>query len=199
MILAASNLEPAATWWLEFMKGIGTPGAAIVAGLFAAWQFLRQRRIEVQKPFLQKQLDLYNDTISVVGQLYTLNPDSTEWKEADNRFWRLYWAGMPMVEHDDVEDRMVKFGDELKAYKREPSWKGRNRLRYRSFNLAHAIRSAIERTWRTDQQAPPRLVDSEWIRQGHEPDSPFLDPGDEELQPTGSESEKASPMVRSSE
>jgi hypothetical protein len=142
---------------------------AIGGGLWALFVYLTQRRIEVTKPFLQKQLELYFETVQVLGKLYTLDTNSSEWKEAERRFWCLYWAELPMVEHDDVEDAMVEFGDELKQYKLKSSQEERNRLMFRSFNLAHAIRRAIEGAWNTHQKSgPPRRVDPEWLKKGRE-------------------------------
>ena len=84
---------------------------AVGGGLWALFVYLAQRRIEVTKPFLQKQLELYFETVQVLGKLYTLDTNSSEWQEAERRFWCLYWAELPMVEHDAVEDAMVEFGD----------------------------------------------------------------------------------------
>jgi hypothetical protein len=75
------------------------------------------RRIEAQKPFLQKQLDLYFETAHIVGKLVTMEPSSSgEWSTLTNRFWALYWSELSMVEHRMVEARMKRFGDALLRY-----------------------------------------------------------------------------------
>src|SRR5438309_11209891 len=50
----------------------------------------RTRRIEAQKPFLSKQLDLFFETAQVTGRLVTEDVQSPAWRADDVRFWALY-------------------------------------------------------------------------------------------------------------
>ena len=68
------------------------------------------RRIEVRKPFLEKQLALYFETAQIAGRLATLTPESKFWPDTEGRFWALYWSELSMVEDGIVEEAMVAFG-----------------------------------------------------------------------------------------
>jgi hypothetical protein len=116
---------------------------------------LSTRRIEAQRPFLQKQLDLYFETIQLVGKLISgAQPNTPEWKPMEERFWQLYWAELAMVEHGIVEQAMKEFGEQLKRYVQTPTQDVKNRLNVASYNLAHAIRQGIESAWSSNQ--PPQ-------------------------------------------
>src|SRR6266550_849493 len=84
------------------------------------------RRVEAQKPFLTKQLELYFETANVVGKLVTLAPaptdqSSKEYEEALRRFYALYWSELSMVEHKNVESAMVVFKNALENRLKESS------------------------------------------------------------------------------
>jgi hypothetical protein len=109
------------------------------------------RRIEAQKPFLEKQLALYFETAQIAGKLVTLDAKSSEWGEAELRFWALYWSELSMVEHHQVEEAMAQFGDGLKAYKAEQNESTKGTIDSKALDLAHAIRSGIEEAWKGNQ------------------------------------------------
>jgi hypothetical protein len=116
------------------------------------------RRVEAQKPFLTKQLELYFETAKVVGKIVTLAPARTdqpskEYEEALRRFYALYWSELSMVEHKNVESAMVTFKNALENRLNESSSDNREATQRASLALAHAIRSAIESAW-TGIEAP---------------------------------------------
>jgi hypothetical protein len=115
------------------------------------------RRIEVQKPFLQKQLELYFETAQIVGKLVTTKPASADWDNLERRYWALYWSELSMVEDKIVEEAMVKFGATLQDYKSRPdNTDGIRALNGAAYELAHAIRTAIESAWSGNPQQGQR-------------------------------------------
>ena len=113
------------------------------------------RRIEAQKPFLQKQLDLYYETVQVAGKLATLKPDEAEWQIAKQRFYRLYWSELALVESGRVAAAMIGFGKALEAYEPKPAEAGiANGLRNASVELSHAIRDDIKDLWNAGGASP---------------------------------------------
>ena len=117
------------------------------------------RRIEAQKPFLEKQLGLYFEAAKITGKLVTLTPDDTEWAASRQRFWELYWSELSLVEDNAVESSMVKFGNHLSAYEasaKQPTDKAnlQSALHSATFHLAHALRSSLESEWSRTGSAP---------------------------------------------
>ena len=119
------------------------------------------RLIEAQKPFLEKQLGLYFEAAKITGKLVTLTPDDTEWAASRQRFWELYWSELSFVEDNEVESSMVNFGNQLTTYENSakmPADKAtlQSALHSATFQLAHALRSSLEREWsRTVHTAAP--------------------------------------------
>ena len=109
------------------------------------------RRIEVQKPFLEKQLALYFEAAQVAGRLVSLKPGVGSWSENENRFWELYWSELSMVESEAVEQAMVNVGTALTAYKSAPDSQPAKRALEKSiYDLAHAIRDGIAAAWKAN-------------------------------------------------
>jgi len=106
----------------------------------------RTRLIEAQKPFLDKQLELYFETAQLVGRLVQEPKNTPKWEADVDRFWQLYWSELSMVEHQVVETAMVRFGSELRAFLGGQS-PDRNGLQRAALDLAHAIRGGIEQSW----------------------------------------------------
>lgn len=104
------------------------------------------REFEARKPFVQKQFDLYIETAAVVGRLTTLDPKSEDWAKNSIRFWQLYWTELSLVEDRGVELGMVRFGEALTAYHRDPQTQPD--LQQASLSLAHALRDSIRDSWR---------------------------------------------------
>jgi hypothetical protein len=116
------------------------------------------RLIEAQRPFLQKQLDLYFETAQIAGRLVTIKPGTDKWQENETRFWALYWSELSMVEHGVVEAAMKHFGDTLLVYDGKPDDPATRRaLESAAYELAHAIRSGIESAWGGNQTQGNRI------------------------------------------
>lgn len=106
------------------------------------------RRIEAQKPFLEKQLALYFEAAQVAGKLTTLKPAEDGWDANERRFWQLYWSELSMVESAAVEAAMVRLRTALDNYKRTPGDSALiEALDEAVYELAHAIRASIESAW----------------------------------------------------
>jgi hypothetical protein len=165
------------TEWLRVFTVVIVP---VIGGLFAFFRWLKYQRdaeeraryeqekdrltrlLDAQRPFLSRQLDLYNETALIVGKLLTEDPRSTAWAEYRKRFWALYWSELSVVEHREVEFHMKNFGDLLKPYTdlvRGPQNDATGKeiaaaqaeLEGSSFRLAHAIRTGIENSWRANE------------------------------------------------
>ncbi|MEP7342232.1 MAG: hypothetical protein ABI977_31170 [Acidobacteriota bacterium] len=108
---------------------------------------------EAQRPFLELQLKLYVEAVTVAGRLATLE-NGAERETARKRFYQLYWGELSVVEDREVEGAMIKFDRALQAYEQAPS-QNRERakaiLNCRSYRLAHNVRNSLARTWEYDR------------------------------------------------
>lgn len=120
---------------------------------FEALKQLQVRTLEAQRPFLDKQLQLYFETAKVAGQLVTLDRaiDAAAWTEAQKRYEALYWVELSMVENKVVEASMLSFRRALNVYMNNPAYKWQ--LENKSYCLAHAIRNSIRETWAVQTSA----------------------------------------------
>jgi hypothetical protein len=110
------------------------------------------RKVELQRPFLDKQLALYFETAQLVGALIAMTPADPEWMPREKRFWALYWSELAMVEDPSVEGAMKRLGDNLVAFRnaydeKKPHDEALSALRRSSLDLAHAIRDSIAKRW----------------------------------------------------
>ena len=104
------------------------------------------RLIEAQKPFLDKQLELYVLVSKAVGTIVTVVPANPEWESAHRDFLALFWSELPMVENADVETAMVNLRDAIDRYLSNESLK--TEVQKRSYCLGHAIRQSIQESWK---------------------------------------------------
>jgi len=119
------------------------------------------RRVEAQKPFLTKQLELYFETANVVGKLVTFpltltDEQRKEFDETRRRFNALYWSELSMVEHKNVESAMKDFKEAFDDHMREQQ--DPMKIQVKAYELAHAIRSAIESAWNGVEAPDPKLA-----------------------------------------
>jgi hypothetical protein len=98
-------------------------GGVIVAMIGAAWTLYTWDEVAVresQKPFLEKQLQLYVEASKVAAKLTTLPlrvaagtaPEDT-WDWANRRFWELHWGELVVVEDIPVRVAMSRFGQQV--------------------------------------------------------------------------------------
>lgn len=124
------------------------------------------RLIEAQKPFLDKQLELYVRASKAVGTLITAEKNvsaDSPWATAEREFLSLFWAELPMVENTGVETAMVNVRDSLVTGEK-------SQLEKRAYCLGHAIRQSIEEGWKVGIGAggiPPeifKLTDTDYCK-----------------------------------
>ena len=98
--------------------------------------------------YKQLQTKLYSETASVVSFLAVSNDfESQLYKEKLSRFWQLYWVELSAVESDEVETRMVYFGDNINKLE-ENNFKNfdeiQDDLKTNGYLLAQAIKNSLE-------------------------------------------------------
>lgn len=98
------------------------------------------RRIESTVPFLKLQLSLYTEASQVASVLAT-STDNAEVEKSKERFWKLYWGELALVENSQVEAAMVELGKALKTGKKQVD------LQQLSLTLARACRNSLDKSW----------------------------------------------------
>jgi|SRR5215468_5343799 len=178
---SSKPLSPRTQAVLSLIQALLPPMTAILGGLWVVFTYidgqrenhrkeLETRRIETQRPFLEKQLTLYFEAAQVTGKLVVLTPDEKLWEDTERRFWMLYWSELSMVEDKGVERAMVTFSKHLQGYtsarkalqeQHQPinDTQMKQQIDGAALELAHAIRASIEARWssgtRTADSAPP--------------------------------------------
>jgi hypothetical protein len=112
------------------------------------------RRIEAQKPFLERKLALFFETIQVAGRLteLQLDPDDPRWKSSAKRFWELRWAELEMVGDPGIRDAARRVGQQIVETEFN-KLRERHDLRWAVECLADELRMALEHAWGTDRNA----------------------------------------------
>ncbi len=107
--------------WLTGLAAVGAVGVSLIQYMGQRSDEIAQRDREVvvldrqsKQKFLDKQFELYTETVIVVSRLAT--GGEYEGREEDSiRFWQLYWGELGMVEDGQVEQSMKSAGDALNA------------------------------------------------------------------------------------
>lgn len=121
-------------------SGIGV----VVGGIWAVYQYLGGVEIGFRKPLWERQLDLYFRACEAASVLANYPESAPEWKEAEKKFWTLYWGPLVVVEDaEHVSQAMIRFGAAMNATPRRPE-----ELRKLSFELAQSCRSSIAAAWK---------------------------------------------------
>lgn len=160
-----SSYQMLAMWWLPIVS-------AVVVGIWSVFVYARDqaniqrtaetnRLFELQRPFLDKQLNLYFEIVQVTGLLVTTAIQEPEWDKHERRFWQLYWAELAMVEAGHIEGIMVQVGEHLKEYRRGQGGPLSDnqllKLKHCVYQLAHEVRRAIEIRWHIEASGRPSL------------------------------------------
>jgi hypothetical protein len=125
------------------IKGVAGIGA-ILAGLWAVYQYLSGVETGFRKPLWERQLDLYFQACEAASILANHEEGSAAWREAEKKFWMPYWGPLAVVEDSEhVSPAMIEFGEALSTVLRNPEL-----LRERSFELAQNCRSSITKAWK---------------------------------------------------
>jgi hypothetical protein len=106
------------------------------------------RKLEAQRPFLQKKLDVYFETVQVAGRLLQkdLSPTSQEWKDDARRFKALRWGELEMVGDVGTRQAARRVVEQLDEVENNPD-RDRHDLRWMVECLSDELRFALEHSW----------------------------------------------------
>jgi hypothetical protein len=107
----------------------------------------KARRAEAAKPFLDLRQKLYLEAVQAAAVLS--NPEvhtSEEISSARKRFRQLYVAELSLVEAQGVESSMVELARVF-----DPELEPLNPGRQAAYNLAHALRNSLIKSWNLDE------------------------------------------------
>ena len=105
------------------------------------------RRAEAAKPFLDLRQRLYLEAVQTAAVLS--NPEDhtpNEITTARKRFRQLYVAELSLVEAQDVEDSMEELAKII-----DPELEPFNPERKAAYDLAHALRNSLIKSWNLDE------------------------------------------------
>jgi hypothetical protein len=154
-------------------------GLAIIVGIWATWHEFkkyneekigkvaeenRQANRDFSKMFYEKQLEYYAEAVESAAVLANEGPETNDYKTARQKFYRLYWGKLSLVEDKRVEARMVQFELLLQNYEGKPTkeervWDARSKtwiplrmvdqsdMQSASLRLAHDARIHTINTW----------------------------------------------------
>lgn len=113
-------------------------------------------RREYERPFYEHQLRLYLEAVAVVARVATAADDSAA-RDAERRFWELYWGEMSLVEDEPVARKMVEVGALLGRTSAPAGAGAPTAVVARAANeLAVVLRDSLRRAW----PVPPRTAPS---------------------------------------
>jgi hypothetical protein len=163
-------LSPLTKALLALVQGLLPPLTGIAVGVWAVFTYIdhqKEARIdqaaqaakenaarlfESQKPFNQKQLDLYLETAQVVGRLVSADESTfgkDDWNKDVRRFDALYWTELSMVEDEEVKKAMEKFRPVLQSLAKKNAMTEEDRLKLQagSYHLAKSLNLSIASRW----------------------------------------------------
>ncbi len=97
---------------------------------------------EFMKPLLDQQQRLYFEAASAAATIATAS-NAEDRRQAEARFWVLYWGPLVMVESTEVSGAMKAFGRCVTGEDNCPPLEVRNR----SLTLASTLEASILKTW----------------------------------------------------
>ena len=119
-------------------------------------QYNITRQTEFRKRFWEEQVALYREATDAAAEI-AMAPDLKSAADARQRFWKLYWGKLSMIEHREVEQAMIAFGLELAACEKGDPSKcfdanvkeggTSTLLRGHTYELAHCARYSLAMTW----------------------------------------------------
>jgi hypothetical protein len=137
-------------------------GLAIIVGIWAtyyAYQKQNEDRAnqektkyeqtakEFRKGFYEKQFQFYAEASDAVATLATEKIGSKDYIEARQKFYRLFWGRLSIVEDKTVESKMVIFEGLLSKYEEGDSGVTQSDLQQASLQLAHAASKYTINVW----------------------------------------------------
>lgn len=159
-------------------------GLAIIIGIWATYNEFRkyneEKKEAVEKEarqsardfsrnFYQKQFDYYAEATEATATLSTAPKGSADYIAARDKFYRLFWGRLSLVEDACVEAKMVQFKDLLEYYEHDQHWSGtlsdkcsskpititsvdQHTLQQASLRLAHDARLYVLDTWLSEEE-----------------------------------------------
>jgi hypothetical protein len=137
-------------------------GLAIVAGIWATYYAYKKQnddRIiqekenneqtakEFRKGFYEKQFEFYAETSDAVATLATEKKSSKDYIEARQKFYRLFWGRLSIVEDKTIESKMVILQGLLSNYEKNNNEVTQSELQQASLQLAHAASKYTISVW----------------------------------------------------
>jgi hypothetical protein len=143
--------EQKKSWNLAPLITILVASIPVTVGLT---QYYMTRQTEFRKRFWEEQIGLYRDATDAAAEI-AMASDLTSAATARQKFWKLYWGKLSMIEHKEVERAMIAFGETLSACEggKTTSCFGvvegatPTQLRVRAYRLAHCARYSLAMTW----------------------------------------------------
>ena len=141
--------------WVGALVALGGLIWGIASFLITARIQAESHQLEVRAPFLNRQLELYNEATKNASVLAT-STIQTDLDKAKQRFWELYWGELAMVENGGlnaeaggVESAMVVFGSCLNRGCPQAE------LQQLALKLARACRDSLAVSWGVPDWKPP--------------------------------------------
>jgi hypothetical protein len=128
----------------ESILKIITSIIALITIIVGIIQYTSSRANEFKKAFWTEQLTLYKKATSLAATL-AVSKNLNDVEEDREDFWKLYWGQLSIIEHPEVKDAMVEYGNQL--YEVEKGNQSTSTLRQLSYNLARACRKSLAKTW----------------------------------------------------
>jgi len=132
---------------VDAISKIAATVGVLGGGFWAVFLYFQARKSEgrtaalaAKQPFLSKRLELYSEATSCAAVI-AVGKDETRITMATEKFWKLYWGPMALVEDSRVESAMVEFGKALT--KPESS----DQLKDLAIHLAHSCRDSLAESW----------------------------------------------------
>jgi hypothetical protein len=143
--------EQKKSWNLAPLITIFVAAIPVTVGLT---QYYITRQTEFRKRFWEEQLVLYREATEAAAEI-AIAPDLASAHTAREKFWKLYWGKLSMVEDQGVEKAMISFGAALGACESENEkmcfgiGEGTTptALRKAAYTLAHCARFSLAMTW----------------------------------------------------
>jgi hypothetical protein len=137
-------------------------GLAIIAGIWATYyaykkqnedriiqerENIEQTAKEFRRGFYEKQFQFYSEASDATATLATERIGSKDYNDARQKFYRLFWGRLSIVEDKTVEAKMVIFDGLLNSYEQKGNEVTQTDLQQASLELAHAASRYTINVW----------------------------------------------------
>lgn len=137
--------------WIKLIKLfiLVVPSLVTILGLVIGWiqysdarkQEAEARKIEISKPFLEKQLSLFEEVTALAAKIAS-TPKEERLADDLMRLDVLYWGELGLVENGEVEVAMKKFRTAIYSENADNEALGKKAL-----DIARACRGELARSW----------------------------------------------------